>query len=343
MNEMDNMLKEKLVNIGKQLDVSDTSRRQKAEQLLREEGVRPDQAIRALKQEVDLIHSKINVLNDRKAFLEQQGGAVTPSVAIRKFKEVFPSIWGAVAQRIYKNVDNYGDYRMAYLEWAWAYVLAEMRTSNDEINTYPHQMVLDVFSLHKDHGFPFFFVNEGICDAAWQSDLKFKVDWKTIRLPFEAFTFILPKSFQRIANWEGITVYRHVKDGDVHFTLFLLGNGGIGTEITADYPFDPDADAKGTDALRLVFNTIYAMSSRPEYVEGGKRAGTHKETRSEIWTPNIIGRKYAVKSRSGEGTSPSGSVRLHWRRGHFRQQAHGAGRLQHRVIWIEPMMIGGKA
>lgn len=39
-------------------------------------------------------------------------------------------------------------------------------------------------------------------------------------------------------------------------------------------------------------------------------------------------------------TTPSGNEVLpHWRRGHWRRQAHGAGNLERRVIWIRPVLV----
>lgn len=39
-------------------------------------------------------------------------------------------------------------------------------------------------------------------------------------------------------------------------------------------------------------------------------------------------------------TMPSGRELLpHWRRGHWRRQAHGAGNLERRLIWIRPVLV----
>jgi len=37
----------------------------------------------------------------------------------------------------------------------------------------------------------------------------------------------------------------------------------------------------------------------------------------------------------------SHSMRSHWRRGHFRQQAYGKGRIDRKMLWIRPMLIHG--
>lgn len=300
--------------------------------------------LRHLATEIHKLESEKNRLEAQKDCLEtiRDSKNVSIGVAVQKFKAMFPEIWAQVSPRIYKNAESYGDYRFVYLEWAFAHILQQFNNEKGKANTYPHQLTINCFNEQKEHGFPFFFVSKGLCDAAWQSDLKFAVDWKTMRLPFEAFTFIAPKNNPfgepRI---EGAIVYRYVKDSDIHFHLSVLGNGGLGTEIVADYPFEADG-SWDANILRWVFNTIYIMAARPEYVEGGNRVGTHKHSQSEIWTPNIIGHKYAVKSHSFTSNERKGNVRLHWRRGHFRQQVFGIKRGKRKVIWIEPMMVGGE-
>jgi len=39
------------------------------------------------------------------------------------------------------------------------------------------------------------------------------------------------------------------------------------------------------------------------------------------------------------GNALNSSVRSHWRRGHFRQQAFGKGRINRKTLWIKPMLI----
>lgn len=92
--------------------------------------------------------------------------------------------------------------------------------------------------------------------------------------------------------------------------------------------------------MRVLFNVLLAITARPSLEKRGVRTGRHKKSNLPIWTPNIVGRDYTYRSeRSGKS---HGSKRMHWRRGHFRSQAYGAGRVEHRIIWIEPTLIGGE-
>ena len=94
----------------------------------------------------------------------------------------------------------------------------------------------------------------------------------------------------------------------------------------------------------LVFKLLVILNTRASLVEPGTRlraATTRRgKTRSELWSPNIIGREYRVVHDRTTPTGTHGSPRLHWRRGHLRNQAHGQGRTLRKLIWVEPVLVG---
>ena len=96
-------------------------------------------------------------------------------------------------------------------------------------------------------------------------------------------------------------------------------------------------------ALKLVL----AVSARPNFIERGAMtrpaSKKHGRERSELWSPNIIGASYRTKVEdSAHLNSGSGSPkRLHWVRGHYRQQPYGPRETpRYETIWIEPFMAG---
>lgn len=106
----------------------------------------------------------------------------------------------------------------------------------------------------------------------------------------------------------------------------------------------------------IVFGTILAMNARPQLVEHGKlikRVAKADKIR-EFWSPNIIGAKYKFKREvpqvvkgkfvhaPGRETGTHASPRMHWRRGHYRNQPVGPGRKERKNIWIEPCLIGAE-
>jgi hypothetical protein len=103
----------------------------------------------------------------------------------------------------------------------------------------------------------------------------------------------------------------------------------------------------------ITFGTFMVMNAKPELVEHGKlmRRVVKPDRTREFWSPNVIGPRYKLKREvprivdgkfakaAGTGGSHA-SPRMHWRRGHLRQQAHGPQRRDRKTIWIEPMLVG---
>lgn len=94
----------------------------------------------------------------------------------------------------------------------------------------------------------------------------------------------------------------------------------------------------------LMFKLLVVLSTRLNLVEPAtciRRACARKGKRqSELWSPNIIGATYRVARENATPNGTHTSPRLHWRRGHLRDQPHGQGRTLRKLIWIEPMLIG---
>ena len=96
----------------------------------------------------------------------------------------------------------------------------------------------------------------------------------------------------------------------------------------------------------LLLGTMLAIQARPELFESERLERTVRNKREsgmrEFWTPNIVGRNYRLPEPRATQGGTHASPRLHWRRGHFRQQAYGAGRAEHKTLWIEPMLVGAQ-
>jgi hypothetical protein len=97
-------------------------------------------------------------------------------------------------------------------------------------------------------------------------------------------------------------------------------------------------------AASLVFRILLAMEARPLLVERGsftrKYLGS-KGKPTEIWNPNIVGREYRIrKEAEGIARAAGWHLRMHWRRGHYKQQAHGPKHELRKTIWIDPYLAG---
>lgn len=94
---------------------------------------------------------------------------------------------------------------------------------------------------------------------------------------------------------------------------------------------------------KTAFQIILAMLACPEMIEGGileRPEKTHKgKHQHALWRPNFFGKSYRHYEVVGPNDEPSRSHRAHWRRGHFRHQRFGAGRVGIKVIWIRPIFV----
>ncbi|HXA24424.1 MAG TPA: hypothetical protein VNW90_19225 [Acetobacteraceae bacterium] len=141
--------------------------------------------------------------------------------------------------------------------------------------------------------------------------------------------------------------------------LFYRAPGEAAPKVEKSNFMDSDLTELDSEFLEkmgvILFGTILAMNARPQLVEKGKlvkRVGKAEKAR-EFWTPNVIGARYKFKrevARIADGqfvtgaraTGTHASPRLHWRRGHYRNQPVGVGRKERKIIWLEPCLIGAE-
>lgn len=89
-----------------------------------------------------------------------------------------------------------------------------------------------------------------------------------------------------------------------------------------------------------------ALSVRPELIGSTELIRPEKRKRGVVvkdalWSPIILGRNYRiVYDRPHNSGDDFNKKRMHWRRGHFRNQAYGLRTApQRKLIWIEPVLI----
>lgn len=109
---------------------------------------------------------------------------------------------------------------------------------------------------------------------------------------------------------------------------------------------DDQGAASVADATEKLFhfgiNLLTALSSSPQYIQQGSRARAAKRASGdpELWTPNYLGKSFRPSTSALDNTSDSGgSVRPHWRRGHFHTVLSGKGRSVRSIRWFEPVFV----
>lgn len=289
---------------------------------------------------------------------------------VQRIQKQYPQSWKSVKPKMFKNVEKWHDYRRIYLRHVFALgmVKGEMMVGIEKdklLDAYLH------WHLQKSFNTPIFFVDNFLMDAVLQTD-PIDFDWKTMRLPFPSFNFVLTEKALQINNRDvAIIRVSRFSGKELNEISADFGHSSAKTNITKIFQiyletdngdayhknlceWMPGAIPKATHEIDqktkelldrmpgIIFNLLFAMAARPEYVETGKKIGVHKKSQSELWTPNIIGRTYQIKRAKGESIGSHNSPRLHWRRGHFRRQKCGFARLDEKIIWIEPVMVGTK-
>lgn len=113
-------------------------------------------------------------------------------------------------------------------------------------------------------------------------------------------------------------------------------------------PADPQRDSYFLSrAVSLSIKLLLAMSARPNLIEHGALDRPAKmkkgKERDALWTPNTIGRGYRIVNERVPKEHQGGTVRMHWRRGHFRNQAYGLREApSYKVIWIDPVLVNAE-
>lgn len=229
------------------------------------------------------------------------------------------------------------------------------------------------------HRVPAFHVGRELLDAVARTDPPPGLQWTEMVLPFPAGVFLLPVgavrdaaglsygwvAWGRLAPDEPVKVpgpwtpvasrtpallFATASADDARFGHLNLSLGAdewpsatLPEEVPPAHEDGlPLSVAEGDVCRRLAglaVGLLLAMTARPDLrASPGTRARTIKDGPArEEWTPNWVGQDYRV-SRPAVGTHAS--PRLHWRRGHWRQQPHGRGRAERKLLWIDPILIG---
>ena len=97
------------------------------------------------------------------------------------------------------------------------------------------------------------------------------------------------------------------------------------------------------EVVRLAWKVLCAMNATNAVVRIGggiaREARVKKgKSRPALWNPTILdlGERIQTEGESVVG----GKVRYHWRRGHFRRQVCGVGRMERKTLWIKPCTVG---
>jgi hypothetical protein len=219
---------------------------------------------------------------------------------------------------------------------------------------------------------PTYWVGRDLMAAALQTAPPAALTAQDILLPLDALLFLLPgqslisptghdSSWLAVARAPlkqsqevGILFATGSIVQDCFYTAVLRPGDTLGSLEYADtQSFSPmcgpygsisDGDREFLGRMaRVGVTLIMLMSSRPNLVETDTPhtapIPTTGKAARKLAAPNWVGRTYRIV-RPEPGNGSHASPYVHWRRGHWRHQAHGEGRALRKDIWIEPMLVG---
>lgn len=242
----------------------------------------------------------------------------------------------------------------------------------------PEARVVEAYRQLHLHDTPVYFPSRELCLALLQTKLPEGLCLRDLKWPHPGMCWVLPTNLIKSAT-DGhaviitasstpkpetgknavivggicevphiFSVCRHLSDDSPLDEIFAAQEDLFPPQHSANETFVFTSDDRHFVEIisALVFNLLFVMTERPELLSGGNlsRPAKHKKGRTieALWTPLTIGANYKVSKTGNAGDSQTdrAGVRVHWRRGHWRNHAHGQGRLLRKLLWIEPMLVG---
>lgn len=134
-----------------------------------------------------------------------------------------------------------------------------------------------------------------------------------------------------------------ILSGEKHFSPGIVGVTPAG-ELAYATIEGSDGDFMGL-TVSIGLRLMLLLNARPELLtparELRKANPSPRKPTTALWSPNIIGGNFQVAAETAN--RPGRTPRLHWRRGHYRNQPHGPGFTQRKIVWIEPILVSAEA
>lgn len=212
----------------------------------------------------------------------------------------------------------------------------------------------EFLEVAKPYKLPSFFIDKEFYKAMFNTDIKQGIDYYNLPLPFPAQVLYLPNDIEdeykfyeentkepvQVIAISRFNTYNSVQY--IYFQLtdkymrFIAKDAGTINEYVNTYDV--------SRPFHFAINLLLAKNARPNlYNMGTKISSGKKKSIRSLWTPNFIGKGYKIKEENTQAKLFKGthsSPRLHWRRGHFRNQRFGQELKEQKIIWIEPTLVG---
>lgn len=269
-----------------------------------------------------------------------------------KAKEQRPDLYKLVYPKAYQYVPSNYQSPKKFADSLIAFMLDLLQREKTEEIESTLDCIRQFLHYGEKYKLPSFFVDRQFYRAMWNTDVKDNIDYETLKLPFPAQLLYLPQDiekeyllFDRDVDNEpvsivGLCTYTTTTNRK-QFIFFQCSRNYfrlIAKEANTVSEYLQQYSAN--KSFNMAINILLARLARPSlYSEGTTVRTRGKKTFKELWTPNFIGKGYKTKEE-GISTGTHASPRVHWRRGHFRNQHFGIKNAEQKIIWIEPTLVG---
>lgn len=302
-------------------------------------------------------------------------GEVDFSAMAKACRQYDPDLWARCCPRRYAGADGYRSFDLpAVSMFSTLRIPEELGRFPDESSRTIFRIDRHLIDLNV----PTLFVAPEFGRAVMETEPPAEILWTEARLPHEAAILMLPDGL--IPDPAGVSLpfvaYSRMKAGDVYreidrelavasdiLSIHALTSlrGPAGTNITYEMTLN-SANARQanirdlhydrvlsagedewlTDVARFVLKVALVVEERPSLLGKSELLRKPRKGKDALWSPNVIGKAFRIlrEPPTAETATARAGVRTHWRRGHFRNQAHGEGRAQRKIIWIQPVLVG---
>jgi hypothetical protein len=292
-------------------------------------------------------------------------------------EQTCPTTYGALAPRLYRGADGWESPSVPAVQLAGTMESYNDPNFGGSIDGFTKLVAITAAQcIH--YGTPTFFVGRDLLEAVSLTEPPPDFQWTDIQFPFPAGVFLLPVGAVTAGQWRfnyvtwcvvkqdelikiprgqslvfnnSAIVFTTSSTDDPNFQAYtqtLDATTWPWAQMPPDDMIDPhhNSNLSGEESdlmhrlSKIAIGLLLVTNARPELQESGECQKRHtKRGGREIWSPNWVGRAYRLVRKPPAGGTHS-SPRMHWRKGHIRDQAFGEKLSLRKTIWIEPRLVG---